>query len=269
MSSVIHPGVRRVRHPLQFRLLEVRRVTRLSPHMVRLTLAGEALDGFVSESFDDHVKIMLPPPGSSVPVMPVAGPDGTSSFPEGVERGPMRDYTPRRYDAVTGELDIDFVLHGEGPGSEFAAHARPGDALGVAGPRGSFVIPVDFAWHLLVGDATALPAIARRLEELPATTRAIAVIEVADEAEQLPLNSAAALEVIWVKAGAPGDSQALLDAVTALVLPEGEGYVWAAGEFHMIRALREHLQTDRAVPRQNVRAASYWRHGEGDVDEED
>ena len=42
---------------------------------------------------------------------------------------------------------------------------------------GSFVIPTGFDWHLLAGDDTALPAIARRLEELPAGARADVILE--------------------------------------------------------------------------------------------
>ena len=267
-SSVIHPAVRRVRHPLHFRLLEVRNVVSLTPHMVRITLGGDALAGFVSEGFDDHVKVLFALPGEAVPVMPVDGPEG-AKFPEGVERGPMRDYTPRRHDPVAGELDIEFVLHGEGPGSSFAASARPGDKVGIAGPRGSFVIPDDFAWHLLVGDATALPAIARRVEELPAGCRVLAVIEVASAAEELPLVSRADLSVVWVHNTLPGDATALMAAVRTLALPDGEGYAWAGGEFHMIRELREHLLAERGLPRANLRAASYWRHGDGDDGEEE
>ncbi|GGY04947.1 siderophore-interacting protein [Paludibacterium paludis] len=268
MSPVIHPAVRRVRHPLHFRLLEVRRVTRLSPLMVRVTLGGEALRGFVSESFDDHVKVIFPPPGASVPVMPVPGPDGVA-FPEGVERGPMRDYTPRRFDAGALELDIDFVLHGDGPGSTFAATARPGDAIGIAGPKGSFVIPDAFDWQLLVGDATALPAIARRLEESPPGTRIIAFIEVAGPEEEQALVTHDGAEVRWVRQSEEGHSVALLEAVRAFTLPEGEGYVWAAGEFHLIRELRECLVDGKGLPRHCLRAASYWRADEGDDSEDD
>ena len=68
-----------------------------------------------------------------------------------------------------------------------------GDRVLVGGPRGSFVVPADYDWHLLVGDPTALPAIRRRLEELPAGTR-VTVIAQADPADRLPFVTQAQLD---------------------------------------------------------------------------
>lgn len=39
---------RRIRHDLKFRLLAVRRVSRITPKMVRMTLGGDDLTGFIS-----------------------------------------------------------------------------------------------------------------------------------------------------------------------------------------------------------------------------
>lgn len=80
----------------------------------------------------------------------------------------VRDYTPRGFDPVALTLEIDFALHGAGPATRWEAQAQGGQRLGVGGPRGSFIRPTDFDGHLLIGDDTALPAIARRLAELPA-----------------------------------------------------------------------------------------------------
>jgi NADPH-dependent ferric siderophore reductase len=172
---------RRVRHETKMRLLQVREVSRLTPKMVRIVVGGEALAGFVSAAHDDHVKLFFPQPGQDKPVLPTPTPNGPV-YPDGAARPAARDYTPRRYDAVANTLTIDFVLHGEGPATSWAAQARPGQFLGVGGPRGSFIVPDDFDWYLFVGDETAVPAIGRRLEELPAGTRVIAVVEVADPA---------------------------------------------------------------------------------------
>jgi NADPH-dependent ferric siderophore reductase len=110
----------------------------------------------------------------------------------------MRDYTPRRYDLDTLELDIDFVLHGDGPASTWAEQAKPGQFLHIGGPRGSMIVPDMFDSYLLIGDETALPAIARRLESLAANRKALVVIEVENGAEQQVLESAAQVNVIWV-----------------------------------------------------------------------
>lgn len=255
-------AVRKVQHPLKARLLQVRRTARLSPYMVRVTLAGDDLAGFVSASFDDHVKIFLPAEAGAVPALPQVGPRGPA-WPEGVPRPVARDYTPGRYDPEAGELDLDFVLHGHGPAATWAAQARAGQYLGVAGPRGSFVIPHEYDWHLLIGDETALPAIARRLAELPRGTRVLAVIEVRHAAAQLPLPSEADVRLQWVRCGVDmaDGSSALERAVRRLHLPEGEGYVWAAGESAAIRAIRQHLVGERGIDKSRIRAASYWRRG--------
>jgi len=258
------PGlaVQKVMHPLKARLLQVRRTARLTPYLVRVTLAGDELAGFVSASFDDHVQIFLPPGMDAAPALPEIGPRGPA-WPDDAPRPVSRDYTPRRYDPDAGELDLEFVLHGDGPAAAWAAQARPGHYLGVAGPRGSFVIPREYDWHLLIGDETALPAIGRRLDELPPGARALAVIETRHPSARLALDSAADLSLQWVRRGTDvaDGSSALERAVRRLVLPEGEGYAWAAGESGAIRRIRQHLVEERGLDKSRVRAASYWRLG--------
>ena len=258
------PRVRKVQHALKARLLRVRRTTALNPHMVRVTLEGDDLAGFVSASFDDHVKLFFPSDPDAAPVMPAFGPDGPQ-WPQDAPRPVTRDYTPRRHDPQAGELDIDFVLHGEGPAATWAAQARPGQLLGVGGPRGSFVVPLEYDWHLLIGDETALPAIARRLAEMPATARVIAVIETRHASARLPLESAADPTVHWVRCAVDtADGRTALErAVRRLQLPDGQGYAWAAGEHSAVRAIREHLVQQRGMDSASIRAASYWRRGPG------
>ncbi|WP_248324307.1 siderophore-interacting protein [Caballeronia sp. Sq4a] len=257
--------VTRVRHPLKFRLLQVKRVRPINPHFVCITLTGEALADFESASFDDHVKVFFPQPGGSMPVVPEAGPDGPV-FDPAKPRPIARDFTPRRFDRAARELDIEFALHDAGPATAWAAKAAPGDYLGIGGPRGSFVIPTRFDWHLLVGDETALPAIARRLEELPAGTRVAALLEVADPSARIEFDTRANLYVQWCyrseSAYAGGD---LLLALRGTYLPDGEGYVWAAGEAALMRAVRQLLCNERGIDKRRIRASAYWKRGEQGV----
>src|SRR5450631_2784349 len=90
------PRLERVRHELKRRRLTVSRVERVAPTMVRVVLSGDELQGFTSLGFDDHVKLFFP------------------SSMEGAEPA-KRDFTPRRFDPLTGELWIDFFLHAAGP----------------------------------------------------------------------------------------------------------------------------------------------------------
>ncbi|MGH6638220.1 MAG: siderophore-interacting protein [Polaromonas sp.] len=260
--------VSRVRHPLKMRMLQVARVQRVSTLMARITLTGEDLRGFVSASFDDHVKVYFPTDGASVPSLPSVGPDGIS-FAEGAPRPAARDYTPRRYDPQALELDIDFVLHGDGPAATWAAQAQAGQMLGVGGPRGSFVVPTAFDWHLLIGDETALPAIARRLEELPAGSRAMALIEVPDATAETALPGSAHASLRWLHRNGieAGRSNLLEQAARELVLPEGQGYVWVAAESVAARAVRELMVTLHGIDKSRIRAASYWKRGAAAVHE--
>jgi NADPH-dependent ferric siderophore reductase len=246
-------SVQRVRHPLKMRLLEVLRREELSAHFVRIVLGGADLSGFVSASFDDHFKLMLPAAGRSEIVLPKMGPTGPEWLHD--ERPIMRDYTPRKHDAVAGELHVEIALHGEGPAAAWGESATPGSRVGVGGPKGSYIIAQDFDWHLLIGDDSALPAIARRLEELPASCTVIAVIALSDAADRREFETRANVSVHWTK---PAD---LVEAVSSLELPQGEGFAWAAGESHTIRAVRRVLVEDLRLGKQYVRAAAYWKHG--------
>ncbi|WP_395703170.1 siderophore-interacting protein [Aquabacterium sp.] len=226
--------VQRVRHETRRRQLQVQRVEAVSPGVRRITLAGPELAGFLSASFDDHVKVFIDVPGAEAAA---------------------RDYTPRRHDAAAGELDLEFALHGDGPAAAWAARAQPGDLLTLGGPRGSFIVPLDYGWHLLAGDDTALPAIARRLEELPAGSRAIVLLAVAGP-DRRALATQAETDLRWFD-----DDVALLAAARALQLPAGEGYAWCAGEAATMAALRRVLVQDKGHDAQAIRAAAYWKRG--------
>jgi NADPH-dependent ferric siderophore reductase len=227
--------VQRVRHELKRRELDVLRVETLSPGFRSITFTGDALSDFVSASFDDHVKFMLDANGET----PV-----------------RRDYTPRRFDTAARELTIEFALHGDGPAAAWAAQASPGQRVTIGGPKGSFVVPTDFAWHLLVGDDTAVPAIARRLEELPAGVRAIVIVQLADPQDRRRFESAAEVDVHWVER--PDE---LIAAVRALSLPPGEGYAWCAGEAATMASLRRVIVDEKGHDRHAIRAAAYWKQG--------
>ncbi|PUA18509.1 siderophore-interacting protein [Glaciimonas sp. PCH181] len=259
-------AVSRVRYPLKFRLLQVKRVLQVTPHMVRVTLTGNDLDGFQSGSFDDHMKVFFPPPGADKPTLPQAGPNGPI-FSETEPRPIARDFTPRRYDPAAGELDIEFALHAAGPATIWAAQARVGQYLGIGGPRGSMIIPAEFDWHLLIGDETALPAIARRIEELPDNMRVAALIEVAQPSAHIAFDSKPNVYIEWRFRNAADPRADLLSALREMHIPEGEGYVWAAGESTLIRAVRQHLCIERGIDKSRIRAASYWKRGADAVHE--
>jgi NADPH-dependent ferric siderophore reductase len=170
-----------------------------------------------------------------------------------------RRYTIRQARPETGELDLDVLIHGHGPGSAWGASAQPGDRVEFMGPRGKLTI-TPAGWHLLVGDESALPAIAAISAALPAGEPARAVIEVRDADDELPL----AAEVRWVHRGAraPGRPEALLAAVEALALPE-HGHAYLMGETRTMVALRALLES-RGFGHDAIFVKGYWNVGRPD-----
>jgi NADPH-dependent ferric siderophore reductase len=251
---------------MAFRAVEVRRVERITPRMVRVTFGGE-LDGFESRSPGDHLKVIFPANPDEQPVLPRPAENGFA-YPEGAPRPVMRDYTPRRFDAVTGELDLDFFVHGEGPASAWADQAKAGQTVGLAGPRGSHLVRYDFDWYLLTGDETSIPSIARRLAELPAGVRAFAFIEVANGNEEQPLPTEANATIVWIhrdEAG-PTESRLIQRALQWFELPEGEGFTWSTGEANELRALRRYLLNERGLSKEFTSFSGHWKRGIANFD---
>jgi NADPH-dependent ferric siderophore reductase len=249
------PNISRVRHEVRMRRTTVSHVEMIAPKMKRVIVTGEELRGFTSLGFDDHVKLIFPSADGELNLSP----PGT----EGASQRVMRDFTPRRFDAHTGELVVDFVIHDDGPATNWAANAKIGSMLGVGGPRGSSIISTDgIGLHLLIGDETALPAIARRLEELPAKTNALVVAEV-EPGFDLPLSSRANLQVVLVPRTDPNalTGEFLLGALDDLPIMQQGCFAWAATETHAVRAIRRYLVEGRGFDKRWVKAAGYWQRG--------
>jgi NADPH-dependent ferric siderophore reductase len=262
--------IRRVRHPLKIRTLQVAAVTMLTPHLIRLTLAGDELADLHSDGFDDHVKLMLPPAGSGALVLPPSDADGRPDWEASGQSPVMRDYTPRRIDRDARELDIDFTLHGVGPAARWAASARPGDVVHIGGPRGSLVVPTDLQWQWLIGDESALAAIARRLEDLGDEVAVTVLVDCATDDTLPPLRLGANRRLVRVPRLEGGDTDpaaALVEAVRGLPTPSGRGHVFAAAESQAARAVREVLVNHHRLSKHQIRAAAYWRRGDSAVHE--
>jgi NADPH-dependent ferric siderophore reductase len=259
--------------PLTLREVSVTRVVDLTEGMRRITLAGEQLADFVSPNgfaqsafestgFDDDIRLVFSYPGQAEPVLPVQKEKGLD-----LPRDPRplaRIYTVRRWDAAAGELDVDFVKHGIGVGTTWAYRAQVGDRIHFFGPSSSRALPEDADWMLVVGDETAIPAIARLFEQVPESTRAKVFIEVAHHAEIQDLRSLPGVEVTWLArdgVGA-GTTSLLVDAVRDFGWWEGRAFAWVAGEQATVRDIRRHLVEERSVPKDDIEFIGYWRRGE-------
>lgn len=238
------------------RRIEVLRLQALSPHMVRITFTGPELAAFGWSGPAAHLKLILPDEGSHEAAMPL---------PDGPRSALMRTYTPRRFDAQTAELDIDFVLHEHGPAGRWATRAQLGDRLVMMGPAPGYKLDADAAWFVLAGDDTALPAIETILAELPAHSRALVFAEVVDEHEQRPLHSAAPTEVHWLTRGPDPQraGQPLEAALRALPqFPPGPGRVYVGCEAAAMRRIRELLVKERGLDRTTLVTRGYWKLGD-------
>lgn len=230
----------------------------LTPRMRRLTFTGRDLGRFACAD-DLHVRLYLPPPGLDRPEWPRPGPDGRTLWPEPERRPAVRYYTIRRAEAE--RVEIDFVLHdAPGPGALFAVTAEPGAVCGLAGPLGRTAPPA--AWTLLAGDETALPAIARLLEGMPADARGEVLLEADAEDAAYPLAAPEGVRVRWLRRAAGGESP-LVEAVRALDWPyTPDLFAWAGCEFATARTLRRHLRAERGLDRDRHLVVGYWERGQ-------
>jgi NADPH-dependent ferric siderophore reductase len=170
-----------------------------------------------------------------------------------------RRYTIRHHRPDAGELDLDVLLHGAGPGARWAATAQPADAIEFQGPRGKLELRRAGA-HLLIGDESAMPAIAAICDSLPSDEPARAVIEIQDSSDEVPVGG----EVRWVHRGhrPPGTADVLLAAVPELDIPAGtHGYLM--GETRAMVALRAVLE-DRGIAHDAIFVKGYWNVGRPD-----
>ncbi|MFF5937615.1 siderophore-interacting protein [Streptomyces sp. NPDC012508] len=243
---------------------KVVRTERITPHMVRVVLGGEGLDDFTVGEYTDHyVKLLFAPEGVSYPE-PFDMERIRAELPR--EQWPTtRTYTVRSWDPLHRELTVDFVVHGdEGLAGPWAARAVAGETIRFLGPGGGYAPDTEADWHLLVGDESALPAIAVALERLPEGSAVRAFLEVTDASEEQKFATAAGVEVTWLHRGDRPTGEALLEAVRALEFPAGDVHAFVHGEAGFVKELRRHLRLDRQVPRERLSISGYWRVGKTD-----
>jgi NADPH-dependent ferric siderophore reductase len=213
------------RVPRRARVLEKRELT---PRMVRVVFGGAELSGFGAGEFTDHyVKLQIGPR--------------------------TRTYTVRDWDGE--RLTIDFVVHGdEGVAGPWAAAAQPGDELELRGPGGAYTPDPAADWHLMVGDAAVIPAIATSLARIPAGVPVHVLVAVDGPEEEQPLTTPGDLHLRWLP-----DDDALVAAVADLEFPTGSPHAFVHGEASAVRAIRRHLLVDRGLPREALSISGYWK----------
>jgi NADPH-dependent ferric siderophore reductase len=222
---------------------------------------GEALREFGAGEFTDHyVKLQLPPPGADYgagfDLDEIRATRPRELWPR------TRTYTVRAWDPARLELTLDFVVHGDsGVAGPWAAAAQPGDTLQLLGPGGAYAPSAEADWHLMVGDASVIPAIAASLARVRTGTPVFVVLEVDGPEEEQQLSTPGDLRLQWLHRSAPpGEEPDLLaDAVGSLALPPGRGHAFVHGEASSVRAVRRHLLRDRGIDPADLSCSGYWK----------
>ncbi len=212
----------------------------VAPNMRRVVLTADDIDEFAYK------------PGQAIVLM-VPLPNGETG---------RRDYTIRSMDRDAKTISVDFLLHGDTPAPTWARQAKPGDLIEAKGPRGGTVLRPDAEWHLLTGDETCIPAIAHILETMPARTKALVFIEIADKSGEIALETQADAEIRWVhrNGASAGPSEIMNRVVQDLILPPGKGHAYLIGETSNVRRQR-HTLIARGITRDQISSEGYWRPG--------
>lgn len=233
-SGVTQPVVRR--SPVHAGTVVANRA--LTPRMRRVTVRAETLQGLAirpAQDLEVHLR-------------------------EEAGRRVKRRYTIRHARPDTGEADLDVLLHGAGAGSRWGEQAAPGDPVQFQGPRGKLELR-RASYHVLCGDESALPAIAAISEALPADETAIAVIEVRDAADELPVRA----DVRWVHRGEhpPGTPELLVAEAAKVRVPDAFAQFYLLGETRSMVALRA-LFEGRGALHDSIFVKGYWNIGRPD-----
>lgn len=248
--------------PDDLRILHVKSIEDIAPRLRRIVFRGDNLQRY-DRNDQFHCRLIFQPRGTTEPRWPMLDHRGYVVWPDD-KAVPTRVYTIRHIDAAAEEITIDFALHANpGPATRWAMDARPGDLVGILGPAANGPKCAEF--YVLVGDETALPGIARILENLPVTATGHVFIEVDTQADELPLRCPAGIAVVWLhRNGADAGTTALLeDSIRMIRWPEtlDTVFVWGGCEHKAFSVLHRHLKRDIGLFRDRFVLYSHWhRH---------
>lgn len=274
----------------------------LSAHLWRFTFEGPDVGQMATLAPDQRIKIFFPTPQGQAPAL-TRTPDWYARYKkqDPATRPPMRTYTIRALRAHAGEVDVDFVLHGEtGPASTWATRAQPGERLQIMAPNAAFEGDAGgYEWKpphglkhlLLIADETALPAVAGILEELaalPAPPITEAFVEIPSEDDMIALATWPGLSIEWMPRNLDAPGARMLGAAQRAALPTAASkaapvlaevnvdeailwdvsapgdagfYGWVAGEAAAVLAIRRLLIAERKVDKSSLNLMGYWREG--------
>ncbi len=243
------------REPPPLQPVEVLERVERSPRLLRITLIGDSLKTLEVDQPAASVRLLVPGPGDDELEMPTW--DGNEFLLADGSRPLLRTFTPLRVDNDAGRMDLEIVRHDGGAVSRWAETASPGDPAAINGPGRGFDLPDGITRLLLLGDETAMPAVAQLMEWMPDEVETEAHVEVIthDAVVTMPDDEA----VTWHVCEPPG--AALVEvarSLTAEDLPDTT-HLWAAGEASAMQAIRNHLFDDLGLARSRATVRGYWK----------
>jgi NADPH-dependent ferric siderophore reductase len=235
--------------------MHVKDKTWITPNMIRVTCVADWVRSLEPGIEGAHFKLFVPKPDQT-----------EASFVTQLAEGPrpnVRTYTIRHLRPGTGEMDIDFVDHGDaGPASAWARRCAPGDVAGFAGP-GPVKLKEFYAnTYVLAADMSAIPVAAATLEAMPRDAKGVAYLEITSAEDRQIVTAPDGVDVHWLIHSDPHlPAKQSLAHIGALPDFTGSVQTCIAGESSMIKALRTEIMNKRGVPKENAYISGYWKIG--------
>jgi NADPH-dependent ferric siderophore reductase len=250
--------------------VSVAAVEPLTPSFGRVVLEGDGIADYSRPFPADAVKLMLPPEGEHAVEFPPMDEHGAPQWARLAHRPVLRAFTVRYADRPARRVTIDVAVHDSGAAMTWLRTARKGDRLGLFGIRRDFHPCSAVDHHLLVADATALPAAAAILESLPPGVHVTAFVQSQAAADQSLVPGREGAEIYRLIAPPQaGAGSELEQAVRAFRPPEGRVQVWIAAESGVVRSLRRYALDELATGRDDLHAVAYWKAGQDSGERDD
>lgn len=227
-----------------FRFLTLVETRNITPFMKRLRFTGSELRRF--DTLENlHVRLHFAKSGIS--------PHDTHALK--ADSFHTRYYTVRAIDADHEWIDVDFFMHEDGgPGCSFGRSARLGATCGVTGPCGLGIKPAN--QYLLVGDETALPAIARICENLP--PGAMGHVFLHAQHQEYDICAPSSMQISWLPRAIVSPSmfvEHVCDAAMTIAGSNERYFLWLANPFSHWQCFRDKLA---GLSKRNYLNVCYW-----------
>ncbi len=231
------------------RMAQIACINDLTPHMRRIVLTGDDLRDFPQGKESAHVKVIVPKPGEDKPRL---------TFSPDMKKW-ARSYTVRKFDPVSHELTIDFAVNDHnGLVSNWALLAKPGDLVGIAGPGPTKHTNYHADWHLIVGDLTALPAVAATVEQLPPGAKGYVAIQIPTEDDKQFIKLPEQISLSWI-INPDIRKNALIEHLTELRWLEGSPAIFIASESAQMREMKAFVKNQPGYQSDLTYASGYWK----------